>query len=106
MMYKIIKNCDTSKDYIINEKEEIFFNTMYEHFSPDINQRISLTRMSTGSISVYYSSYPIGKIKLQGRKYWMQILKGLHTVKEVEGTVDDFISHISDWERYIRLHCK
>ena len=39
-------------------------------------------------------------------KYWMQILKGLYTVKIIEGDVDDFIEHISDWERYIRLHCK
>lgn len=36
----------------------------------------------------------------------MQILKGLYTIKTIDGEVEDFIKHISDWEKYIRLHCK
>lgn len=36
----------------------------------------------------------------------MQILKGLYTVKSIEGNIDDFIEHISEWQTYIRIHCK
>ena len=38
--------------------------------------------------------------------YWMQILKGLYTSKTIEGDVENFITHVSDWEKYIKLHCK
>lgn len=106
MNYYISKTSSTGKDYSINEKEELFFSALYKALTPTTNEKIHLNRMSNGTLAVYFGSFPVGKIKLQGRKYWMQILKGLYTVKIIEGDVDDFIEHISDWERYIRLHCK
>ena len=95
MNYPISTQSDTGKKFTINEQEEQFFNA-----------NILLERMSNGCISVSYATYPVGKIKLQGRKHWMQILKGLYTIKTIDGEVEDFIKHISDWEKYIRLHCK
>ena len=62
--------------------------------------------MSDGTLFAYFNSFPVGKVNLQGRKFHMQILKGIYSSKSIYGTLDDFISHIPDWERYIRLHCK
>ena len=85
------------KNYEINKDEELFFNKLFD----EVGDGIRLQRMSDGSISVSYYTYPIGKIKLQGRKHKMQILKGYHGVKWIEGNINDFISHIPDWKKYI-----
>ncbi len=106
MKYRITKASTTGKDYIINELEEHFFMAFYDELSVQQNSKINLQRMSDGTLSVYYNSFPVGKIKLQGRKFYMQILKGVYTSKNIYGTIDDLISHIPDWKRYIRLHCK
>ncbi|MBQ9609358.1 MAG: hypothetical protein IJV15_07950 [Lachnospiraceae bacterium] len=88
-----------------NEQEQIFFDKMKEALS-EIDRTINLNRMSDGTISVYSNTYYVGKIKLTGKKHRMQILKGLQTVKVIDGELDDFIQHIPDWIRYIRIHCK
>ena len=102
MNYPIYKTSTTGKDFTVNDKEELFFNAFSENMEPEINTLISLYRMSDGTLSVYFSNYPVGKIKLQGRKHWMQILKGLDGVKVIDGDVGDFITHIADWKRYIK----
>lgn len=104
--YYISKASTSGKDYSVNEKEEQFFAALNNALPQTINEHIHLQRLSNGTLAVYFGSFPVGKIKLQGRKYWMQILKGMYTVKVIDGDVEDFISHIPDWERYIRLHCK
>lgn len=106
MKYIIRKNCTSIKDFPITEKEIQFFDCLHSKLSDEQNCHIRLFRMSNGSISVYFDSYPIGKIKLYGQRFWMQILKGLYSNKTVEGTVEQFIEHIPEWQRYIELHCK
>lgn len=106
MNYYISKTSSTGKDYLISEKEEQFFSALYNTLSPTTNEKIHLNRMADGTLAVYFGSFPVGKIQLQRKTNWMQILKGLYTVKVIEGDIGDFIEHISDWERYIRLHCK
>ncbi len=106
MNYYISKTSSTGKDYSISEKEEQFFSVLYNALSPSTNEKIHLNRMANGTLAVYFGSFPVGKIKLRGKTYWMQIQKGLYTVKVIEGNIDDFIEHIPDWERYIRLHCR
>lgn len=96
MKYEIITN-ETNNKYKINSDEELFFNSVYD----EIGDYIKLQRMSDGTLSVYYYTYPIGKIKLQGRKHKMQILKGLYGVKWIDGDINDFIPHIIDWKKYI-----
>lgn len=98
MKYEITYNStNPRKKYEINEAEELFFNTLYD----EVGDGIKLKRMSDGMIEVSYYTYPIGRIKLQGRKYKMQILNGLYDVKWIDGTIDDFLPHISDWKKYI-----
>ena len=92
-----------SKVYNINENEELFFENLTSKLKQNkLNQSIYLTRMSNGSISVDYSNYPIGKIKLQGRKYSMLILKNMYDNYTIEGSLDDFILKIDEWINYIK----
>ena len=99
MKYEIKYNTtNPTKEYKINELEELFFDAVYE----EIGNGITLTRMSDGTLDVSYHSYQIGRIKLQGRKYKMQILKGLYGVKWIDGDINDFIPHIKDWKKYIK----
>ena len=43
---------------------------------------------------------------VKGAKKSIEILKGLYTVKSIERNIDDFIEHISEWQTYIRIHCR
>lgn len=106
MKYRIEKNCTSQREYKVNEKEELFFDRLYDSLPEGDRLFIHLYRMSNGTLSVYYKTYPIGKIKLQGRVFSMQILKGLSSVKNVDGSLEDFLEYIPDWCKYIRLHCK
>lgn len=96
-------------DFKILEDEKIFFTEVvkqvidanldpkYLHFYP----------MSIKDFSVYYADYPIGRIKLRGRKTNMLVLKGLHTIKNYENlTLEDYISYIPDWIKYIKYCLK
>lgn len=94
------------KKYEQTEKETQFLDSFMNTLSETEKRKVHLTRMSNGTISVDYKSYPIGKIKLTGRKYYMQILKGLYKVDVLDGDVELFIEHIPDWCRYIRRYCK
>ncbi|MDE7183600.1 MAG: hypothetical protein K2O40_03780, partial [Lachnospiraceae bacterium] len=89
----------------LNEQEQRFFNELKLALS-DIKRNITAERMSSGVISVHSNTFYVGKIKLSGRKHWMQILRGQTQIKVIDGELDDFIQHIPDWVRYIRIHCK
>lgn len=59
--------------------------------------------MSNRSFSVSYSGYPIGRIKLKGRKTYMQVLKGLSGVKEYHDLrLEEYVSYIPDWIKHIK----
>ena len=95
-----------SKIFNINCLEKEFFNYLYLKLTDKENAKINLIRMSNGELSAYYSSYPIGRIKLQGRKYYMQILYDLYKFEHIEGSIDEFIPKIDNWITYIRIHLK
>lgn len=99
MYYPIRSN--TNKVFQVNEKEEEFFGELHLKLSNEQNHRIVLFRMSDGTLSAEYKRYPIGKVKLQGRKFWIQTLKGLYGVKTFEGDLDLLKSHIEDWVKYL-----
>lgn len=82
----------------MNELEKHFFTTFYNNLPNEIKELIKLTRLSDGTINVEYKTYPIGKIKLYGRKHYMQILKSLYKVEVIH---EDFENHIDDWIKYI-----
>ena len=88
--------------YAVNENEEKFFEIVYS----ELGEGVCLIRLADGTLDVSYSGYPIGKIKLQGRKHSMQILKGKYGVKSIEGTVEDFIPFVLEWKKYADWVCK
>ena len=104
MKYQI--KCNSSKKYEVNSDEELYFKKFSLKLSDNENARIVLHRKSDGSLEPYFGSYPLGKIKLQGRKHSMQILKSLYKFDVIEGNVDDFIKRIDDVVLYIRKYCK
>lgn len=102
-----INSSNTSKQYIVNENEKLFFETLSSRLKENnLSQPLNLIRMSNGSISVNYSTYPIGKIKLQGRKHWMLILRDLYESDLIEGSLGDFILDIDSWIAYIKKYLR
>lgn len=89
------------KIYTVNADETKFFECLFLKISKD---NLQLIRMSDGTLSVEYGTYPIGRIKLQGRKHYMFIFKNIYDYTEIEGTIDDFIQHQDEWVNYLKKH--
>lgn len=90
-------------------EEDIFFAELVKQtYKAKLNPNLFYFEpMSNKSFSVSYKRYPIGKIKLNGRKTHMQILKGLQGVKRFDGlTLEEYISHIPDWIKHIKYCLK
>lgn len=92
------------KEFTVNELEMDFFNTLYRNLTEQENSKIRLVRMSNGTLEVEYSGYPIGKIKLQGRKHTMQVIKSLYKFSDYEGTTEFLKEKIIDWVEYIHKY--
>lgn len=97
-----------SKSYTfkVNELEEQFFNNLYKKLDKDENSKITLERMSNGTLNVQYDSCQIGRIKLQGRKHNMQIIYNEDKIEVANGNIDDFILKIDHWVVYILRNIK
>lgn len=106
-MYEIKYNVNPpTKLYTVNADEELYFEKLSSKLTDTENKHVVLRRMSNGTLETYYGLYPLGKIKLQGRKHYMQILKSLYKFEVIDGTVQDFIERIDDVVLYLRKHCK
>lgn len=78
---------------LVKQSYEVKLNPLMFYFEP----------MSNKSFSVWYNSYPIGKIKLRGNKTYIQIFKGLSGVKEENYlSLEEYISHIPEWIKHIK----
>lgn len=92
-----------------SDDEDVFFRELVRHA---LDTRLNpncfyFEPMSNKSFSVSYSGYPIGKIKLNGRKTYMQILKGLSGVKCFDDlSLEEYISHIPEWIKHIKYCLK
>lgn len=95
-----------TKTFEVNLEEELYFKTFYSKLTNVENQKIILYRFSDGAIEPYFNNYPLGKIKLQGKKHYLQILKSLYKYEVVEGFVKDFINRIDDVVLYLRKYLK
>ncbi|WP_418302349.1 hypothetical protein [Lysinibacillus fusiformis] len=93
------KYCDISND------EEVFINYLLFKLQQSNLKSVNLTRMSTKAISVSYNGYPIGKIKLQGKKTWMQILTSLYDHSTLENVLlEEYIDSVDLWIAYIKKY--
>lgn len=86
----------------LTKEEKIFLNFLYSYllennFTPNIKYKI----LSNNTIDVRYNEFQIGRVKLRGRKFKMQLLT-MNKVKWIEGTLEDFINKIPDWLKYIK----
>lgn len=52
MKYRIVKNCTSQREYEVNEKEELFFDRLYDSLPEGDRLFIHLYRMSNGTLSV------------------------------------------------------
>ena len=92
-----------SKLFEVNDLENKFFDELYSKLPNDIN----LIRLSDGALNVEYKNgLCVGKIKLQGKKHYMQILKSLYKNYTV---YENFNEHIDEWihyiDKYLRKEC-
>lgn len=94
----------------LNELEKSFFETFVERMRENgLRSPIRCTTMSDGTISVTYPSVgQIGRIKLRGRKYKMQVIslksKRTNTVDAKwinDITYEKAVSNIDKWIKYI-----
>lgn len=105
----IVYKLGSETDFKILEDEKIFFTEVvkqvidanlgpkYLHFYP----------MSVKDFYVYYSDYPIGRIKLRGRKTHILILKGLYSIKQYENlSLEEYINFIPYWIKHIKYCLK
>jgi len=90
----------------MNEAEKEFFQAFQDKLTPEENSFLVLQRLSSGSIEPYFKGCPLGKIKLTGRKYRMQILKSLQKVEIFEGNLQEMIEKQNETIKYLRKHCK
>jgi len=106
MNFEIIQNLSNPKKvYDVSADEEVFFNTLIEKSNEkELKPLFNMTRTSNGTINVNYDSYPIGKIKLQGRTKWMMVMNNLYDSNQIEGSLDHYIEGINDWILYIEKY--
>lgn len=87
------------------ESENIFFKELVKQVVAEKLQPryLHFNLMSIKDYYVYYATYPIGRIKLRGRKTHMQVLKGTFGIKHYENlTLEEYMSYIPDWIRRIK----
>lgn len=103
--YEIVtRHIVDSKYCNISSDEEMFLKyLLYKLHQSNQKPYIQLKRMSTKAIDVSYNGYPIGKIKLQGKKTWMQILTGLYDQERLDNSsLEEYVDAIELWIVYIK----
>lgn len=83
-------------------QEEAIFFAAFERALAEAHKPLSYrcTRMSTKALSVNSSKAYLGKIKLQGRKTWMQYIKRGGNADLLEnGTLEQYIDLLHYWVR-------
>ena len=97
------KEGDLMTKLTLNDQEQIFFDELMKQLKK-FKGTIRPERMSNNALNVKYDGCQVGRIKLTGRKHWMQILKNMYDVDVIEGELDDFIQHIPEWVKYIKKY--
>lgn len=99
----LISSLASYQKYPVTEDEKLFLSVLSRKFVEANELKfIKVHRMSTKAIDFNYNGFPIGKVKLQGRKTWMQIIEDLYEVKTLEGSTDAYLDGIDLWIEYIK----
>ena len=92
-----------------SDEEDAFFRVLVNDvLVAKLNPHLLyLEPMSNKSFSVHFQDYPIGRIKLSGRKTYIQVLKGMGGAKQYyDLTLEEYISHIPFWVKHIKYCLK
>lgn len=103
----IVAHLDTGRNVKpVIPDEETFIKETLKRFKEAGSNPIYLNfeRLSNGCFNVKYKNgIYVGKVKLCGRKTFMQILNGLYGITLVENEpLDVYISNIDNWVKYCR----
>lgn len=104
--YDIRYSVSPPLSYELNYSERVFLDALFAQLKwSNLTAPTYMYRMADGALSVYYDSYPIGKIRLQKKKHWMQVLtvqRGRYDSYSVDGSIEDFLPHVSKWVEYAK----
>ncbi|NLY47179.1 MAG: hypothetical protein GX053_14505 [Tissierella sp.] len=94
-----------NKPIEMSEDEEMFIKELILRIdATHDNYNLSFERLSDKTFNVWYNSYYLGKIKLQGKDTYMQILYGTHGANAVrECNLNEYIKHIDSWIERIKF---
>lgn len=91
---------DTEK-FAMNDAEKIFFRNFFVHFSSlGYPAKISVNRLSDGTLNFCYAEKQIGRVRLQKRKHTMQVLTP-DKVDVIEGELPQFLENLPRWMDYL-----
>lgn len=101
-----ISRLNESKYGPLIESEYRFIKLLFTTFEQQgLDGFIKLTRMSTKVLDFYYDGYPVGKVKLNGRKTWFFAMSNLYDQHRVENPQrEDYEELINLWVLYIKKH--
>ena len=87
----------------VNQDEQKFFDAFFALLTPKQRQSVRLQKMSNGAYSVTWNRGEyVGKVRLTGRKHWIQIMKNIFDADVIEGEVDDLIQELPKWVRTMK----
>lgn len=89
----------TTRKYQLSESEDRFLSALESALiAVKKSPTFSITRMSNGALSVSNSKAFLGKIKLQGRKTWMQyMISTYHSESAEDRPLDEYIVLLKYW---------
>ena len=103
---KRMNGMDEQKEIELNELEKHFINELLSTLKLfGLDDPIRYERMSNKSINIRYKDMQIGRIKLNGRKMWIQVLFDEENNWDVQYydvyTLEDATTHIDEWVNYL-----
>ena len=96
---EIIYSTDSARKFDLTQDELVLLEALESGLkSANKSPYCKITRMATGALSVNSSRAYLGKIKLQGRKTWMQYMAGLYSSEMAEDkTLSEYIHLLRYW---------
>ncbi len=90
----------------LNALEQEFFQAFLDKLTLEERSQLVLNRLSSGAIEPCIRHCPLGKVKLTGRKHWMQVFKNMMEVEVFEGNLQEMIEKQDETIKYLREYCE
>lgn len=91
---------ESSRRWSITPDEEAFLAALEVAFRRGRKSTdLTISRMANGVLSVNSSRAYLGKIKLQGRRTWMQYMTRNDAESIEDAPLEEYIHHLSFWVR-------